>query len=33
MKPFVVLGIGSGLLYLALTGKADGLLKSVFGRR
>lgn len=32
MKPFVLLAIGGVLLYLSLTGKADRLYKSVFGK-
>lgn len=32
MKPFLMLGIGAALVYLAVTGKADRLLKSVFGK-
>ena len=32
MKPFLMLGIGAGLVYLAVSGKADGLFKSVFGK-
>ena len=32
MKPIVILGIGGILVYLSLTGKADKLFKSVFGK-
>lgn len=32
MKPFVFLAVGGTLLYLSLTGKADNLFRSVFGK-
>jgi hypothetical protein len=32
MKPFVFLTVGAALLYLSMTGKADKLFKSVFGK-
>lgn len=32
VKPYVILAVGGVLTYLALTGKADGLFKSVFGK-
>jgi hypothetical protein len=32
VKPYVILVIGAGLTYLALTGKADILFRSLFGK-